>query len=768
VTTPHPTPRLRLTPLATALALATILSPTLAVPLGAQESAPAGEDPPTLQKRQFEIHRATSEIKVDGTLDEPAWADALTFDLPYEWNPGDNVTPPVETEFLATYDDRNLYVAWRAFDPEPDQIRAHIMDRDSVDTFVQDDHVVLILDTFNDERRGFQFRINPLGVQMDAILSESEGIEDFSFDMIWSSAGQVTADGYVIEVAIPLNQLRFPRTTGTQTWGFDVGRSYPRSVRHRISAAPRLRGLTCNLCQVDKVTGFENVQPGRNLEITPTLTSTRTDQISSFPDGDLEAGDEDVEPGVTARWGITPGISLSGTVNPDFSQVEADVAQLEVNERFALFFPEKRPFFLEGIDFFSTPIDAVFTRTVVDPDWGAKISGKKGPHAFGVFVTEDQINSLLVPSNQQSFSTSLPGSVTSSVVRYRHDVGQTSTVGGLYAGREGDGYHNRVYGLDTFIRFDDANTLRAQALRSDTQYPSTMDEALRASLDQATGQAYFIDFDHSTRNWFWSAAYTDRSSSFRADSGFVPRVDIRQAEGIGQRTFWGEEDDWYTRTQTGIYVRRIEDHSGTLTDETINAFFNFSGPYQSFAEVALQQDERFFEGRHYEGLVTSQLYTEAQPNGMVKGELFVNVGETVDFQNNQPADLLQISPAVEVKLGRHVNLSLDHTLRRLDVEGGELFEANLTELRAIYNLNVRTFVRVIFQYLDLQQDPSLFLSPVEPEVQDLFTQLLFSYKVNPQTVVFVGYTDSRLGLQDISLTQTDRTFFVKLGYAWTL
>jgi hypothetical protein len=715
------------------------------------------------------VSRVTSEIRVDGVLDEPAWRDALTFDLPYEWSPGDNVPPPVPTDFLITYDDRNLYLAWRAHDPDPSAIRAHLMDRDSVNTFVQDDHVLVSIDTFNDERRGFQFRINPLGVQMDAIMDEGQGIEDFSFDMIWSSAGRITDAGYVVEVAIPLDQLRFPRTDGPRTWGLDVGRSYPRSVRHRMSAARIERGASCVLCSAVKVTGFQDLEPGRNLEITPTLTATRTDEISSFPDGDLEAGDEDLDPGVTASWGVTPGVNLSGTLNPDFSQVEADVAQLEVNERFALFFPEKRPFFLEGIDLFATPIQAVFTRTVVDPDWGAKVTGKQGPHGFGVFVTEDDVNTVLVPTNQQSAVTALPGGVTGSVLRYQRDVGRTSTLGALYAGREGeDGYHNRVYGLDSFVRFDDANRLRVQALRSDTRYPDTMTPDLRGTLEDATGEAYLVDFDHSSRNWSWSVEYEDRSPSFRADSGFVPRVDFRRAEGYAQRDTWGEEDDWYTRAGVGIFAQRTESHAGTTTDETVDLFFNVSGPFQSFAELSLQQDERFFRGRRYEGLFSSQLYVEGQPNGVVRTELFVNLGETVDFQNNRPADQVEISPSLELKLGRHVNLQLDHTLRRLEVDGGELFEANLSELRMIYNFNTRSFVRAIVQHLELTQDPALFGFPVEPEVEDLFTQLLFSYKVNARTVLFLGYTDSRLGLEDAPLTQTARSFFVKMGYAWTL
>lgn len=729
--------------------------------------------------RLLEIRRATSPVRVDGVLDEQTWADALVFDLPYEWAPGDNTPPPVQTDFLITYDDESLYAAWRAFDPEPSAIRAHLMDRDATDTLVQDDHVVLMIDPFNDERRGFQFRINPLGVQADAIFSQNEGVEDFSFDMIWESAARITSEGYVIEIAIPLAQIRFPRTDGVQTWGVDVGRSYPRNVRHRISAAPISRGNNCLLCQIHKVTGFEGLKPGRNLEVAPTVTAKRTDEAPELG-GRLETGDEEVDPGVSARWGITPNVTLNAAINPDFSQVEADVAQLDVNERFALFFPEKRPFFLEGIDIFSTPLQAVFTRTVVDPDWGLKLTGKEGRNAFGVFANDDQVNSFLIPSNQGTDFILLNESVTSGVVRYRRDVGANSTLGGLITAREGDDYHNRVFGLDSFIRFNAASTLRTQYLRSDTLYPREVATTFRQSLDAFQGDALLLDYEFSGPKWFGSLDYEDRDPEFRADSGFVPRVDIREARGFLQRQIYGEQGDWYTQWNVGLSTQRTEDHESNLTDERIDLFTNVSGPRQSFLELSLEQNtERVrsvfgnvLEDVLYEDMNRVEAFFRLQPNRVAQLSLYADIGETVDFTNSQAADILEVIPTAELKLGRHLNARIEHTLQRLDVEGGELFEANLTQLRLIYNFNVRSFVRGIFQYLDLQRDLSLFRDEIrsllDPETEEFFTQLLFSYKLNPQTVLFLGYSNTEEGNQLVERTRTTQTFFFKVGYAWIL
>jgi hypothetical protein len=728
-----------------------------------------------LSARSFEIHRATSKIHVDGVLDEQAWRDALTYDVPYEWQPGDNTRPPVATEALVTYDDANVYIAFRAHDPKPQEIRAHLMDRDSIDTFVQDDHVLLMIDTFNDQRRAFQFRINPLGVQADALNSPNEGIEDWSFDLIWASAGRITADGYVVEIAIPLNQIRFPRSTAVQTWGVDVERSYPRSVRHRMSASPHDRSNNCQLCQIDKVTGFENLKPGRNLELDPTVTAARTD-LATGPGGRLESGDTKVDPGLSVRWGITPNISLNAAVNPDFSQVEADAAQLDVNERFALFFPEKRPFFLEGLDVFSTPVLAVFTRTVADPRWGLKLTGKEGKNSFGVFVAEDDRNNLTFPSNQRTDFGSIEDTVRDGVVRYKRDLGVGSSLGVLFTGRQGEGYHNRLAGLDGFFRMGPTDTLSVQVLRTDTLYPAATAHDFRQPFDAFQGDGLFARYVHLSRDWFWFASYEDEDPEVRADSGFVPRVDIRDARGEIQRQYWGDQDDWYTQANFGFWAGQLNDHSGRRTDQRLRLYGNVSGPLQSFLEVGLVKSavlsDALGQTRRHDDLRTIEIFANMQPSGLARFTLTSFIGDMVDFTNNRTADGVQVSPGAELKIGRHVNAKIDHSYQRLDENGGRLFEANLSQLRLIYNFNTRSFVRGIFQYLDLKRDLDLYDPIVRPffnaKTETLFTQLLFSYKLNPQTVLFLGYSDDRLGTQSLDLSQTDRTFFFKVGYALVL
>ena len=741
-------------------------NPAPAVPAPDTRPAPP-QGAPAL--RQFQVTRAATPVKIDGVLDDDAWKTATVIDLPYEWFPGDNVTPPVKTEALVTYDGDNLYVAFRCQDPSPQQIRAHLMDRDAVTTFIQDDHVGFNLDTFNDERRAFQFRVNPLGVQVDGVFSESNSAEDFSWDAIWNAAGSITADGWVAEIAIPFRQIRFPRSSAPQTWGIEMFRSYPRNVRYRISSRYTDRVKDCVLCQENKITGFQGIAPGRNLELDPTLTGIRSDTLppGEFPDGHLQKDKSKLDPGLTARWGITPNVTLDAAINPDFSQVEADVAQLAINTRFALFFPEKRPFFLEGADLFLTPLQAVFTRTVADPDFGLKLNAKEGANALGVFVARDSINNLIIPSNQGSGFAFLDDNVDSAVVRYRRDVGSRSALGVLYTDREskgGDDYHNRMGGLDGFIRFTPSDTIRVQYLRSDTLYPGAVALANGQHLDAFQDDAYHVQYDHFARSWKGFVLYQDLGPDFRADSGFIPRVDVKNAEGQYERFFYGDRNSWYAQATLGAHALRIEDHQGRMTDRTYELFGTYQGPLQSAFDLHLYHNFTFYAGSDFD-LDQALFHFTIYPTGGIKLGLVGQFGDDIDLENIRPARSVTLLPSVQLRLGPHLNINASYEDARLRVTGGQLFDAQLAQARIIYQFNVRTFVRAIIQYQDIERNQGLYLFPVDHRDSNLFGQFLVSYKINPQTVLFAGYTDTRAGVFQIPLTQTDRTFFIKLGYA---
>ncbi|HEX9691948.1 MAG TPA: DUF5916 domain-containing protein, partial [Gemmatimonadales bacterium] len=708
----------------------------------------------------FSVRRAATPMRVDGRLDEPAWEGAEPIPLAWEWFPGDNLAPPVETRCWVTYDARSLYMACEAADPHPEQIRAHLADRDDLNRTPQDDHIVLLLDPFNDERRAFQFRVNPLGVQMDAVLSTAEGFEDFSWDAIWASAGRITAEGYVVEVAIPFRSLRFPKTTGLQTWGIIIERSYPRSNRHRVRSMPTDRSNSCLLCQANKLTGLQGISPGLNLELTPTLTSSRSDTIAGFPDGGVDAGKIKVDPGVDLRWGLTSNMSLNATVNPDFSQVEADAAQLDVNTRFALFFPEKRPFFLEGADFFNTPVNAVFTRTVAAPLGGLKLTGKAGANGIGLFGAYDRVTNLVLPANEGSASTQLADSSFTTVVRYRRDVGSSSYIGLLYTDREGSGYFNRVGGFDAFVQISRSNSLRAQYLLSATAYPAQVSADFGQPAEAFTGGGLEFQLQHASRDWFAYAQYEDLSPEFRADAGFVPRVDQREVGAGAVRNFWGPRGAWYTRLHAGLTSAATWKHDGTLTDREVAANIGYLGPLQtSLTLFGSYSRERLRDVDH--DMVEGGLALSIRPSGAVVFNLSGHVGGAVDVANNRESLRVVAAPSVQFSVGRPLTVNVSHVYQRLMHQGQHIFTANLAQSRIFLHFSTRAHVRAVVQFQDVRRNLAEFPFPVPNKSQSLFTQLLFSYKLNPQTVAFLGYSDDRAGLTDVALTQTGRTFFAK-------
>jgi len=714
----------------------------------------------------FTVRPAQGPIRLDGSLDDPGWRGTTEIPLDWEWTPGDNTTPPVRSVCRITYDANSLYIGCRAFDPHPAEIRARYFSRDDIDRLILDDHFNIVVDPFNDQRRSFEFRVNALGGQADALLSTAEGFEDWSWDAIWGSAGRIDDLGYTIEIAIPFKSLRFPRAAGVQTWGFILERSYPRSVRHRIQSGPRDRNNTCLLCEANKVTGFSGIAPGRNIEVDPAVTASRTDLRTQLPDGALAQGAVDPAFGVDFRWGISPNLTLNATGNPDFSQVEADVAQLDVNTRFALFFPEKRPFFLEGADLFNTPIQAVFTRTVADPDAGLKLSGKVGSSsasAIGVFAARDATTTLLFPSNRGSVGGSLAQEAYTTVGRFRRDFGRSSFVGGLYTGRFGAGYANQVAGVDLFHQFDPSTSLRLQYLGSRTKYPDSTAQGAGQPLETFSGGAASLELNRTTADWMVDLTYGDLSPGFRADVGFVPRVDTRSIGGSLVRT-WRRASGWYTQILAGTLYGRTWDDAGDLTDESYSLFVNYFGPLQSVVAFSPGHARTRFAGTVFD-LNAAEVTFTLQPRGDVVLGGSGTMGHVIDFINVRRSSQVSVGPSLRLSLGRGLGVDVSHLYQRMTHDGERVFTANLFQARLIYNFSVRTFVRAIVQYRSVDRNLAVYSVPVSAFDEGLFGQFLFSYKVNPQTVLFIGYSDNQAGTRSYDLTRTNRTFFAKMGYA---
>jgi len=686
----------------------------------------------------MEVRKAEGAIRIDAQLDEPAWQSATPLPVAYEWYPSDNIAAPVETEALVTYDERYLYVAFRARDPKPALIRARHHERDGGG---DDDVVGFYLDPFNDDKLAYQFRVNPLGVQIDAINSDVEDSEDFSWDAIWDSAGRLTPDGYVVEIAVPLQQLRIPSHAGAQTWGFLAVREWPRDVAHRLRSVQTDQNRDCLVCQFQDLHGFETRRSGRGIEITPTITGTDDDAFDA---------------GVSARWAITPGTSLQATLNPDFSQVEADAAQLDVNTRFALFFPEKRPFFSEGADYFETRLPLVFTRTIADPAAGVKVTGKSGPQLYGAMFARDDITNVLVPGDQSSFLTVIPGSSTSAFARYRRELSKSATFGGLITSRHGEDYENMVVAADSFYRITDSDSVRAQLAGSRTTYPDAFADFYEQPHGSFEGHALSASYNHADKNWTWLAQYEEESPELRADSGFVNQVGIRYGRVYLQRRLRGGENRWYRNLYLNVGADDTRQYDGDWNEWGMDIGGTYQGPRQSQISVNLAPNQEFFAGTTYHNHRAS-VVGSMQLSRDVSAEIGVRGGEAIDFNNRRDANFIELTPGATVNVGRHVSAELAYAYQAFETKDGvRIFDVHLPQARLLWHFSRRAYVRTIVQYQQVEF--------AEGEERELLAQLLFSYRVNAQTVFLAGYSDDYEGERD--LTRTERAVFVKLGYAF--
>ena len=740
------------------------------------------------------IPYAKASVLVDGDLSDEAWKTAKVVELNFVHRPFDNTKPPVNTTAYIFEDGNTLFVAFKAQDPEPEKIRSFLRDRDG--TWGQD-MLGIKLDTYNDGRLAYQFYVNPLGVQTDSIENEMTGNESASWNGIWQSEGRITDTGFEVEMAIPLRLLNFEESDDMKTWGMEFVRFYPRSEQYRISHVPFDRDNACNLCQMGEAQGFKEAKQGTNLAIVPTvvLGASRERDPTETNDWDY---DNVQEPGLDVNWAISPEISLQATLNPDFSQVEADSAQLNINNTFALFFDEQRPFFVENADYFTSFQNLIYTRNVNAPDYGLKLTGRKDQHSMGVFVANDESTTFLVPGNLGSSVASFDEKSTNLAARYRFDYSDRLAVGAVVTARNADNYHNYVASLDIKYRVNEQDTLRAQLIQTDTQYPDDLfiefcsndctaaedltEAALRVQgSDSFSGQAYYIDYRRENSDYDVRVTRLKTDENYRADLGFQSRVD-REVNIIGGGYNWWNENAWWNRIRLSGDWDQAHNMDGELLERELEAQIAVWGEYQSYAQFgALKRTRvglREFSDRldivnnaTYFDEKSMSLYVETKPNQYLTFSNFVRVGDAIDFANNRLGDQLIIEPTIDVNVGTHVRLRVRHTYSELDSNNANLFKAHLSDFRMTYQFDQLQFFRVTLAYSDITRNLDNYLPEIvddfDGNTQSLGIQLLYSYKLNPLTKFFIGYADSAVNNDDINKLRTNgQSVFMKFSYAW--
>ncbi len=485
---------------------------------------------------RLEVSRAAGPIEIDGDLGDPGWRGAAKADNFCEHNPGDQTKPDVNTEVLITYDDENLYVAWLCYD-DPAEVRASFCERDRI---FSDDYVILCLDTYGEATLAYEISSNPYGIPGDLLFSSTNG-EDISYDMIFETAGRVTDFGYVVEMAIPFHSLRFPDRED-QEWRMDFWRNRPRESRYQYSWAAYNRDENCWPCQWGTVTGVSGVKPGAGFELLPAVVAYQAGSMNG--DGYFDNDDPDGDLALGISYDISSELTAEATINPDFSQVEADVAQIDVNSTFALFYEERRPFFQEGSDLFETYFNAVYTRSINDPLVAGKMTWRRGANSMAVLTARDEHSVITLPFEESS-ETVENGKSYSNIVRVKHDLGEQSHVGLIATDRRFDsGGSGSLVGLDSRMRLSTSNSLTLQVIGTHTEEvdnPNLTGDELNAMMfeggrytarldgESFYGHGLLAELSRSTENYWAGLQYNELSPTFRADNGYEPSNNKRQA-----------------------------------------------------------------------------------------------------------------------------------------------------------------------------------------------------------------------------------------------
>ena len=725
----------------------------------AQATQPAATPPPTVR-----IPRVSRPPKLDDFLtNTPREAEARVSGF-RQREPHDGEPSTLSTTGYLSYDDKNLYVVLDCKD-EPGQVRAHMSKREDI---FNDDVVGVMLDTFHDQRHAFEFFVNPFGIQLDGTVVEGQN-DDYSFDTLWHSEGRLTADGFIVLLAIPFKSLRFSGAD-VQSWGIALIRLVARS--NEQSFWPYITRRVQGFCQqMATAEGFERVSPGRNMQIIPfgSFTGARflDDQVPAFKtENELRAG-------VDAKMVLKDSITVDLTLNPDFSQVESDEPQITVNQRFEVFFPEKRPFFLENSSYFQTSENLFFSRRIADPQFGVRLTGKVGPWAIAGLAMDDR-----APGKRVSENDPVRGDRAAiGVVRVQRDFAKQSNIGLIATSRDFASSSNRVLALDTRIKLSPTWTFQGQAITSRTR-----------ELDGAhlAGPAYSLAVFHDDRHLNYNLSYTDRSPGFRSALGFIPRVDIREIDQFASYR-WRPKKGIVQSFGPNLFTSINWDREGRVQDWRVNApwAIDFSNNTHVFVRrtesFELFQEQGFREYTN-DFIVSSAWLKWLGMSGSVtlgKGVNFFPASGLAPFSaktfNGQWG--LNFRPAPQVRFEQTYIYDRLGTMERSTQPGVpshvSIFNNHIFRSKLNYQFSRPLSLRAILDYNAVL--PNTGLIDLE-RTKRLTADVLVTYLLNPGTALYVGYNDRHENLLldptvPPSLRRTaspnngvGRQFFVKMSY----
>jgi len=681
--------------------------------------------------------------------------------------PGDGTPASKPTAAYLSYDDRNLYVGYICKDDKK-LIRARLSKREQIS---KDDRVTLCIDTFHDHRQMYWFDINPYGVQAEGVVID--GVEDTaSWDTLWYTDAKITDDGYVVLVTLPFKSIRFPDDE-EQTWGLIIGRLIMRYDEHDLwpHVSFRRPGF---VQQGGDLEGFRNISPGRNIQFIPYGAFSRSRYLdTSSANAPQFQTKNDLRAGLDAKVVLKDAITLDATLNPDFSQVESDEPQVTINQRYEVFFPEKRPFFLENAGYFKTPEQLFFSWRIVDPQFGARFTGKVGKWALGALAVDDR-----APGNRVGVDSPLRGKRAGiGVFRLQRDVWRNSAVAGMVTSQDFGSTHNRVYSVDSRLQLLPNWNLNGQAMSSDTRLQDGR---------QLKGPAYFLEWVHSGRHFMSETRYTDRSPNFRSALGFFDRVDIREvSQLIGYR--WRSESGVVQQFGPEVTGSVNYNRQGRLRDWTIKPVFEMQ--MTRITRIAFGRWEAYelFNNRGYRWY-ENVARASSEPKRWLALEAKFGKGKNINYYPGPGLDpflarMLRASAGFTLRPNPHLQIGETYLYSGLksdedsslpgDSGGTPIFNNHILRSKVSYQFDTRASLRVIVEYNSVL--PNHTLVSLE-KAKHIGADILFTYMLNPGTALHVGYTDlydnwrldpllsPELYRTNFPGLNTGRQLFIKLSY----
>jgi hypothetical protein len=670
----------------------------------------------------------------------------LKIDKFIQQEPRDGAPVSQPTEAYLGYTGKNFYAVFLCFDKEPQKIRARMLRRELID---DDDQIGLWLDTFHDQRHAYYFYVNPYGIQQDGLFAESGG-PDNSFDTVWHTTGKLTGNGYMVMVEIPFKSLRFRQQASSLSWGVILIRVIPRNSEHSFFPANsnHIQGM---LTKEGTINGLTEISPSHNVQFIPyTSVGAFRALDGRDPAADRFTG-KHVEPkaGLDSKVVIKDSLVLDATLNPDFGQIESDDPQVTVNQRFEVFFPEKRPFFQENSNYFQTPLQLVFTRRIVDPLYGIRLTGKQGPWAIGAMLADDRS-----PGRSVIDTDPLTGaSAYFGVLRVNRELGKNNSIGFIYTDRE---LHtepntfcsalrcvvgfNRVGGVDTQIRINQNWRMNAQAVTSETKFSDGTHES---------GPAYQVFAERSSRALEFNTMYEDVSAGFNSETGFINRTDYRRFSNFIGPTFH-TEGKYLTAHGPRLFQLSLWDHNGTRLNHQLNPQYEWDFQRNSAFVIFNVWERERLRPADFSSLVTNRDYTHVIGGAQLNTQYFkwLNLSTEMDWgtatnfvpRSGPPVLAYQNTGFVKATVRPTKGLTIENTYlmtRLLDQDTKlNIFNNHIMRSKWNYQFTKEFSLRLIGEYDTTIANP--FLTTLQ-NTKGFNGDVLFTYLLTPGTAIYAGY-----------------------------